>query len=56
MPNCSAITSGAWFGSMIPPAPRRIGCVCAATWAITTDVADEAIDSMLWCSAYQTRS
>ena len=24
VPNCSAITSGAWFGSMIPPAPTRI--------------------------------
>ena len=24
MPNCSAITSGAWFGSMTPPAPTRI--------------------------------
>ena len=24
VPNCSAITIGAWFGSMIPPAPTRI--------------------------------
>ena len=24
VPNCSAIVSGAWLGSMIPPAPRRI--------------------------------
>ena len=23
VPNCSAITSGAWFGSMMPPAPTR---------------------------------
>ena len=29
--------------------------VCAATWAISTLVADEAIVAMLWCSAYQTR-
>ena len=24
VPNCSAMTSGAWFGSMMPPAPTRI--------------------------------
>ena len=24
VPNCSAITSGAWLGSMMPPAPTRI--------------------------------
>ena len=29
VPNCSAITSGAWFGSMMPPAPTRIVCVPA---------------------------
>jgi hypothetical protein len=28
--------------------------VWAATWATNTAVADEAIDAMLWCSAYQT--
>jgi hypothetical protein len=55
VPNCSAITSGAWFGNMIPPAPRRIDSVCAATCAISTLVADDAIALMLWCSAYQTR-
>ena len=38
------------------PAPSRIRCVFAAMWAITTDVAEEAIDSKLWCSAYQTRA
>ena len=55
VPNCSAITSGEWLGSMMPPAPSRIVLVWAATWAISTAVADEAIESMLWCSAYQTR-
>ena len=40
---------------MIPPAPSRIVDVCAATCAISTAVADEAIAFMLWCSAYQTR-
>ena len=55
VPNCSAMTSGEWFGSMTPPAPRRIVAVCAATWAMSTAVADEAMAAMLWCSAYQTR-
>ena len=56
MPNCSAITSGEWLGSITPPAPSRIVSVWAATWAISTAVAEEAIEEMLWCSAYQTRS
>ena len=55
-PQPSAITSGAWFGSMTPPAPMRIVRVCAATCAMSTLVADEAIAGMLWCSAYQTRA
>ena len=55
VPNCSAITSGEWFGSMIPPEPSRMVSVWAAMWAISTAVADEAIDRMLWCSAYQIR-
>lgn len=55
VPNCSAICSGEWFGSMIPPDPSRIVEVCDATWAISTEVALDAIDAMLWCSAYQTR-
>ena len=41
---------------MMPPAPSRIVEVCAATWAMSTLVADDAIAAMLWCSAYQTRS
>ena len=53
VPNCSAITSGAWFGSMMPPAPTRIVAVPPATWAITTAVAALAIPLMLWCSATQ---
>jgi hypothetical protein len=31
VPNCSAITSGEWFGNMMPPAPTRIVRVPAAT-------------------------
>ena len=47
VPNCSAITSGAWFGSMIPPEPTRIVDVPAATCAMTTDVAALAIPAAL---------
>ena len=39
---------------MMPPEPSRIVSVLAAMWAISTAVADEAIEEMLWCSAYQT--
>ena len=55
MPNCSAITSGAWLGSMMPPAPTRIVLVPSATKPIATDVAALAIPAMLWCSASQKR-
>ena len=55
VPNCSAMVSGEWLGSITPPAPSRIVRVWAATCAISTLVADDAIDGMLWCSAYQTR-
>ena len=55
VPNCSAITSGAWFGSMIPPAPTRIVDVAAATCPMTTAVAALAMPGMLWCSASQNR-
>ena len=55
VPNCSAITSGAWFGSMMPPAPTRIVSCPPATCAITTAVAALAIPAMLWCSASQKR-
>ena len=50
-----AITSGEWLGSMMPPEPRRMVVVWAPTWAMSTLVADDAIEAMLWCSAYQTR-
>jgi hypothetical protein len=43
VPNCSAITSGEWLGSMIPPAPMRMRCVAAPICAITTAVAAEAM-------------
>jgi len=39
----------------MPPAPRRIVSVWAAMWAIRTEVAELAIERMLWCSAYQMR-
>jgi hypothetical protein len=39
--------SGAWLGSITPPAPSRIRSVCAATCAINTLVADEAMPAML---------
>jgi hypothetical protein len=55
VPNCSAIVSGEWLGSITPPAPSRIEVVWSAMWPISTLVAEEAIDAMLWCSAYQTR-
>ena len=42
VPNCSAITSGAWFGSMMPPAPTRIVEVPPATWR------DDAPRSRRW--------
>ncbi len=47
VPNCSAMVSGAWLGSMTPPAPRRISWVNAATWAMITLVAEDAIVAML---------
>jgi hypothetical protein len=47
VPNCSAISSGAWLGSITPPAPSRIVRVCAPMWAIRTLVADEAMLAML---------
>ena len=53
VPNCSAMTSGEWFGSMIPPEPTRMVLVPPATCPITTDVAALAMPGMLWCSASQ---
>ena len=55
VPNCSAMISGAWLGSMTPPAPTRMREVPAATCAITTAVAALAMPGMLWCSASQKR-
>ena len=39
VPNCSAMISGAWFGSITPPAPTRIVEVPPATCPMTTAVA-----------------
>ena len=47
MPNCSAITSGEWFGSMIPPEPTRIVFVPPAMNPIATEVAALAMPIML---------
>jgi hypothetical protein len=47
VPNCSAMIIGAWFGSMMPPAPTRMVCVPAAIWPMTTDVAALAMPAML---------
>ena len=55
VPNCSATVSGEWLGSMTPPEPSRMLSVWAATCAISTAGAEDAIVDMLWCSAYQTR-
>jgi hypothetical protein len=53
VPNCSAMTSGAWLGSITPPAPTRIVLVAPASAPITTAVAALAMPVMLWCSATQ---
>jgi hypothetical protein len=55
VPNCSATTSGAWFGSITPPAPTRMRRVPKATCASATAVAALAMPGMLWCSAIQKR-
>ena len=55
IPNCSAITSGWWFGSITPPEPMRSVVVALARWAISTAGAELAIPGMLWCSATQWR-
>jgi hypothetical protein len=53
VPNCSAMTSGAWLGSITPPDPTRMVLVPPATWPTSTAVALQATPSMLWCSASQ---
>ncbi len=53
VPNASATISGAWLGSMMPPAPTRIVRVPAAMWPTSTAVAELATPSRLWCSATQ---
>ena len=53
MPNCSATTSGAWFGSITPPEPTRIVEVAWARWPMSTAGAELAMPGMLWCSATQ---
>ncbi|MNE01121.1 hypothetical protein D3C80_935500 [compost metagenome] len=47
VPNCSAITRGAWLGNMTPPAPTRMVLVAAATAPMTTEVAALAMPGML---------
>jgi hypothetical protein len=55
VPNCSAMTSGEWFGSITPPEPTRIVFVPPATWPMRIEVAALAMPVMLWCSASQKR-
>ena len=55
VPNCSATTSGEWFGSITPPDPILSVDVAPARWAITTGGAALAMPGMLWCSATQWR-
>ncbi len=55
MANCSAMTSGAWLGSITPPEPSRIDDVDAPRWAISTAGDVLATVAMLWCSATQNR-
>ena len=45
--NCSATTSGAWFGSMTPPDPTRMRDVRAAAAAASTGGVVEATAGML---------
>ena len=51
--NCSATTSGEWFGSMTPPDPTRMREVRAAAAATSTGGVVDATAGMLWCSANQ---
>ena len=51
--NCSATTSGEWFGSITPPEPTRMRLLRAAAAAISTGGVVEATAGMLWCSANQ---
>ncbi|MCY1529553.1 hypothetical protein D9M68_647050 [compost metagenome] len=53
VPNCSAITSGEWLGSITPPAPMRMVEVPAPTCDSSTAVAALAMPGMPWCSASQ---
>ena len=56
VPNCSAMTMGEWFGSMMPPEPTRIVCVPAARWPITTAVAALAMGLSFGLTQSGTRS
>lgn len=53
VPNCSAMTSGAWLGSITPPEPSLMRSVCAARWARITAGEEEATPGIEWCSATQ---
>lgn len=53
VPNCSAMTRGAWLGSITPPEPSRMRSVWAARWARITAGEEEATPGIEWCSATQ---
>ena len=55
VPNCSAMTNGAWLGSMTPPEPSRSVEVAAARWAMSTAGAELATAGIPWCSATHSR-
>ena len=46
-------TSGAWLGSITPPAPTRMEEVAAARWAKGTGGAELVTEAIAWCSAAQ---
>lgn len=53
MPNCSATTSGGWWGSMIPPAPSRSVLVSAVSRDSRTGGLEVETPGMAWCSFIQ---
>ncbi len=55
MPNCSATTSGEWFGSMTPPEPTLMEDVAAARRAIRIGGLELATAGMPWCAATKNR-
>lgn len=55
MLNCSTMTSGAWFGSMIPPAPRRMREVSPTRRASMSGGEGVEAPGIEWCLENQSR-